>query len=844
MAVNPASPFFITANIDRYRAVVPVDIQSQDPNAPDVVSGKAQVVIIGGTLNGSNQIVPLTGGGGGGGSSLADSLVVDAAGVYWILQDQGGGTFVYYKLSTLVVGTPTAPVVPAATSTGLQIVDQTYTCTAAGTGYAIGDIVEHIIVLNITTNPPTISQSSWINITQGTVLAGAPTAANINAIDDNVMATIADGADVAQGAKADAAYAGAGTASVIAALKGCYNLLAAALPAGANVIGSVNINGTLPAFAATPTFNLGTLNGAATNATLLTISAQLPTALGQQLSSASMGVVLASDQAALAVNADAPQILANPAANSIAALNGTITWNVEGGGGYILSLTNGPGATTAWVGTVTFQYTINGGTTWNNLNATPLTSATGATVTTATANGLWQVNPPNGANVQVRANMTAYTSGTVYADLASNGQVGGMVLLPWVYTVTSGQMLVGPINASGFTDFAIQVSAVTTTVLTVQGTNDPSLTTWDTVPAVLTDASTDTPAGTISAVGTYRWSAAGFKYFRVQCTTTGTVLTVQGVVGRLGVPSSAMMTIQNANTPMNITQAAGVALSATTAQFGMNIVNLGGTAVAGSIANGSTNKALGVTQSTAVSQVDQNATAFAGAGSVLGTVVASTQGGGAVISSEINVSALTLGTATAVYAILQESRGGTNFSDIWVSPPITATGIISTPPLVVAGRRRWRFFSIGGTSTTVTVTITTLELPAGNYPIVREGYDGYSATNPLATQFNSVATASTLVSTTLSSTSTPFYIEGSKNLVASLTVTGGTPTTNPVLTLQTSLDGTNWFNTTLTLTPTAAGTFGASITNVVGRFARFIVSTASAGGTAYTFGKLGLLATN
>jgi hypothetical protein len=228
----------------------------------------------------------------------------------------------------------------------------------------------------------------------------------------------------------------------------------------------------------------------------------------------------------------------------------------------------------------------------------------------------------------------------------------------------------------------------------------------------------------------------------------------------------------------------------------------------------------------------------------LGTVVASAQGGGAVITAEINVSALTLGTATAVFAILQESRGGTNFSDIWVSPPITGTGIISTPPLVVAGRRRWRFFSIGGTSSTVTVTITSLELPAGGYPLVREGYDGFSATNPLATMFNNATTASTLVSTTLSSASNPIYIEGAKNLMASLTVTGGVPSTNPVLTLQTSIDGTNWFNTTLTLTPTAAGAFGASLANIVGRFARFIVSTASAGGTAYTFSKLGLLATN
>lgn len=53
------------------------------------------------------------------------------------------------------------------------------------------------------------------------------------------------------------------------------------IPTGSNVIGNIgntgfNITGTLPAFAATPTFNLGTLNGAATDSNLTS----LKTALG------------------------------------------------------------------------------------------------------------------------------------------------------------------------------------------------------------------------------------------------------------------------------------------------------------------------------------------------------------------------------------------------------------------------------------------------------------------------------------------------------------------------------------------------------------------------------------
>ena len=56
--------------------------------------------------------------------------------------------------------------------------------------------------------------------------------------------TIADGADVTQGAKADAAYAGSGAATLVALLKGIYNALVAALPAGTNLIGKVGIDQT------------------------------------------------------------------------------------------------------------------------------------------------------------------------------------------------------------------------------------------------------------------------------------------------------------------------------------------------------------------------------------------------------------------------------------------------------------------------------------------------------------------------------------------------------------------------------------------------------------------------
>lgn len=65
---------------------------------------------------------------------------------------------------------------------------------------------------------------------------------------DATLATTNDGI----GAPADAAYAGSGSASVIATIKGLYNLLAAPLPTGANTIGAISntafgMTGAIPA---------------------------------------------------------------------------------------------------------------------------------------------------------------------------------------------------------------------------------------------------------------------------------------------------------------------------------------------------------------------------------------------------------------------------------------------------------------------------------------------------------------------------------------------------------------------------------------------------------------------
>ena len=207
------------------------------------------VVSVGGTpVSASNPLpVAVT----SGAASLADQSVVDAAGVYWLVRDNGS-TLTYLNWSTGSVGTPTAPVAPAGKLTGEQIISTQYNVTTAGSGYAIGDVLTHIVILNIATSPATVLASVWANITQGTVLSAMPAAANLAELTASVA--VSSLPPLPAGGNA------IGSVSV--------NSLPA-IPAGSNAIGSVNLGGTLPAFASPPTVNVGTLPTLASGSNLI-----------------------------------------------------------------------------------------------------------------------------------------------------------------------------------------------------------------------------------------------------------------------------------------------------------------------------------------------------------------------------------------------------------------------------------------------------------------------------------------------------------------------------------------------------------------------------------------------
>lgn len=407
---------------------------------------------------------------------------------------------------------------------------------------------------------------------------------------------------------------------------------------------------------------------------------------------------------------------------------------------------------------------------------------------------------------------------------ATGALIGSDAVGPFIATLQNAQTI-AQYDTTGYNSIVVQqiLGAATTVQISNDGLN------WTTTQGI--NLNTGAVVTTLAAAGIFAFSCAA-RYIRFVGTATAGQIT--SYFRQTSEPAAIEV--------MNLAEIGGSAVNQASSQLGINLVNMGGTGVAASIGNGSTNKGLGITEMTAVVQVDLSAVAAAGSGSVTPSALSinSTQGGGGVISAEINFTVLTLGTATAVYAILQESTGGTNFTDIWTSDPVTTTGIIRVPAIAVAGRRRWRFFSLGGTSTTVTVTVNTMELSSVPVSWARQMRDAFAATNPFASMINSATSASTLVSTTINSTSTIFNIEGCTQVTMFITVSGGVPGTFPIYTLQVSQDGTNWANTIANCNVNAVGTFMSTLVNQPAKYGRLMITTASATGTPFTIVNTGV----
>lgn len=107
-----------------------------------------------------------------------------------------------------------------------------------------------------------------------------------------------------------------------------------------------------------------------------------------------------------------------------------------------------------WVATVQFEASIDG-TTYFSVNALPITG--GALVTSTTGNGQWQVN--SGGYANVRARVSAYTSGTVSIRLRSSTGPG---LISLATALPTGTNTIGALSANQSVNVA-QINGVTTT---------------------------------------------------------------------------------------------------------------------------------------------------------------------------------------------------------------------------------------------------------------------------------------------------------------------------------------------------------------------------------------------
>lgn len=170
--------------------------------------------------------------------------------------------------------------------------------------------------------------------------------------------------------------------------------------------------------------------GAATETTLAALNTKTP-ALGSTTSSGSTPVVIASDQATVPVNQSGVT-----ATGSLGSLSATQALSLNGASGWAVDVRG------TFVGTITFQGTIDG-TNWFSISVVPAGGGVNvAAVTTTAAVGAW-VGSANGMQ-QVRANMTAYTSGSATITLRAMQAVGvvqnyptGQTTQPVSGTVTS-----------------------------------------------------------------------------------------------------------------------------------------------------------------------------------------------------------------------------------------------------------------------------------------------------------------------------------------------------------------------------------------------------------------------
>jgi len=180
----------------------------------------------------------------------------------------------------------------------------------------------------------------------------------------------------------------------------------------------------------------------------------------------------------------------------------------------------------------------------------------------------------------------------------------------------------------------------------------------------------------------------------------------------------------------------------------------------------------------------------------------------------IPVTAVSGTNPTYAVEVQEYSDRSAAWETVYMFPLITATGRYVSPTLKRRGTRVRYVQTIGGTSTpTFTRSISLGAAPANDKP----GFTTQLIDRALTVNTGSSATSA-------------LYTKGAKSV--QLVIRMGTITTTaPQLTIQGTLDGTNWYTIGSALTSVASSTVMTTVNNINADKIRAIVSTAGSGAT-------------
>jgi hypothetical protein len=505
---------------------------------------------------------------------------------------------------------------------------------------------------------------------------------------------------------------------------------------------------------------------------------------GSALSANSAPVVIANDQGA--VPNVLPMVIAQPASQSLSA-TGSIQWTVQPGGWYYLTINNAPAATATFVATIVFE-TSPDNSSWSAVNGSPMIGLPGAGMVPASSTttvGLWKVLVPGNASY-VRARVSARTSGTIWAYLEPVGVPNGTIQLPFTPSVTSGSLLVGWLDSTGMSEIVMHVSAVTTTVVSASGTNDPTGAVAQGVALSGDNSTGQTPVTTMNSPMTGSLVNPIHKWIRFAVNTTGTIFTIQGVTARFGqsfklAGNQSTISLPGGTTNVN-------AITSLTTLSTMTKGNIGNPTFISDVAS---------SPITTTTTTGLNALTYGN-------------------SYQISLQMTAVSGTTPTYDLqIQESRdGGSNYIPVYDFPRISAVGTYNSPLMTATGTVMRYVQTVGGTTPSFTRALLRIQSSAVG-AIIRQMID------------RSVSL------TTLSST-TPNVIaeQGTKNVQLTINI-GAVTTTAPALQIQASDDtGATWYSIGSPLTAVASSTVSATINNVTAQMYRAIVTTAGSGVTA------------